>query len=114
MNLSEISGRESAIFSATAATAAVSAASRFRNLRLAGTLANSSSTITDVPSGQPASSTETGFPALNSMIIPVGLFFVRVIMRIFDTLDIAASASPRNPRVAIPSRSAAQLILLVA
>ena len=114
INLIDISGCDNAIFSTTDTMAMVSVISRFKNFIRAGVLKNSSSTITVVPSGQPTSSTETTVPPSLLSSVPVASSLCLVIIRSFDTEDIAASASPRKPRVKMLSRSFAVCSLLVA
>ena len=114
MSLKEISGFESAIFSTTALTAIASVTSFFKNLRLAGTFAKRFSTMTVVPSLAALSDTRRIFPPLASSIAPLCAPRGLDIILISETDAIAASASPLNPRVSIPSRSSASFILLVA
>ena len=114
MSLKAISGFESAIFSTTALTAIDSVTSFFKNFLLAGTLAKRFSTMTVVPSVAARSETLRIFPPLASSIAPLSAPLWREIILISETDAIAASASPRNPSVRMPSRSSAVRILLVA
>ncbi len=91
-----------------------SVCSERKNLRRAGTLKNRWRTSTDVPGGQPTSRTSWILPAAMRISVPVRSAARRVQSRNRATEVIAAKASPRNPRVAIRSRSFTSRILLVA
>ena len=67
-----------------------------------------------VPHGQPAGSSERTFPASRCNLTPSAAPCARVRRSIFDTAEIAASASPRKPRVPMQARSSFLRILLVA
>ena len=110
----DTSGLDKAIFSTTPVTATVSVEFFFRNLRRAGTLKNNSSTITVVPGAHPVSVTLTTLPPSQDKRAPNSASATLEKMRTRDTADMAARASPRKPRVAMPSRSFASRILLVA
>ena len=112
--LKAISGCESAAFSTAAPTAIASVVSFFRNFSLAGTLANRFSTIIVVPSDAPRSVNSPFAPPCISYMAPISASCGFEIILTSDTAQIAASASPRKPRVIILSRSAALCILLVA
>ena len=114
MNLIEISGRDIAVFSATPATARASEESFFRNFLLAGIFEKRFSTITVVPFLRAASEISVTLPYSALSMCPKRSSFFFDIIRILDTDEIAASASPLKPSVTIPSRSAAECILLVA
>ena len=67
-----------------------------------------------VPSGHPVSSTCPGTPPSRCREAPVWAPVCRVKISTRDTAEIAASASPRKPRVPMAARSAAVRSLLVA
>ena len=67
-----------------------------------------------VPSGAPASSTESGTPPSRCSEAPAEAPLCRVRMSVRLTADMAARASPRKPNVPIFPRSSAERILLVA
>ena len=114
MRRTAISGWERATRSTLAETAMDSVASRLRNLRRAGTFPNRFSTMMVVPSRQPRSEMPTICPPLISSIAPMSSSRRLDRIRISETEEMAARASPRNPRVRMPSRSSALRILLVA
>ena len=66
-----------------------------------------------VPSGQPAGLRSTTFPASNRRLTP-SASAVLVSKSILDTEAMAASASPRNPRVPMAAKSSLVRSLLVA
>src|SRR5437899_2711121 len=73
-----------------------------------------SATLTVVPAGNPAGLTPMSLPPANSMRVPSASASSRVSSSNRETAAIVGKASPRNPRVAIESRSSADLSLLVA
>ena len=95
-------------------TAAPSALSFFKYLSLAGVLKKRFFTIIVVPSGQPAASKDTVFPASSSTLVPVSASLSFVVSSTRLTEDMAARASPRKPRVAIASSPRSSRSLLVA
>ena len=84
------------------------------NFSRAGVLKNSSRTLRVVPRGQPASSRLTTAPASRVRAVPSASSSVRVSSSTRDTAEMAASASPRKPRVPMASRSRWVEILEVA
>ena len=56
-----------------------------------------------VPSGQPAGPMSWMSPAVSVTRVPLALPFSRVRSSIWDTAEMAASASPRKPIVAMAS-----------
>src|SRR5437667_235240 len=73
-----------------------------------------SATLTVVPAGSPAGFTPMSFPPANSMRVPSASVSSRVSSSSRETAAMVGNASPRNPSVAIESRSSADLSLLVA
>src|SRR6267378_4127528 len=73
-----------------------------------------SATLIVVPAGNPAGFTLTSLPPANSMRVPSASASSRVSSSSLDTAAIVGNASPRNPSVAIESRSSAERNLLVA
>ena len=67
-----------------------------------------------VPRGQPACSTGPATPPSRDREAPSGASWVRLITSMRETAEMAASASPRNPRVPMASRSYSVRSLLVA
>ena len=67
-----------------------------------------------VPSGAPISSFSAGTPPSITYLVPVRSSATLVTISTIETAAILASASPRNPKVSIKSRSLSCLILLVA
>ena len=67
-----------------------------------------------MPHGQPTGSSDRTFPASRCRRTPFSAPCARVRRSIFDTDEIAASASPRKPSVPMQARSSCLRILLVA
>ena len=67
-----------------------------------------------VPSGQPKGCISVISPASSMTSVPLSAPFCRVVRRIFDTAEMAASASPRKPIVRMASRSRSSRSLDVA
>jgi len=107
------SGRVSASSVTTSTAARVSVACARRNLRRAGVLKNSPRTVTVVPRCRAASSTASRLPPVTRSRVATSPSD-EVSSSNRDTDAIAGSASPRNPNVATPIRSAVSRILLVA
>ena len=93
---------------------APSVASFFRNLARAGTLKKRSLTTMVVPTGQPVSPQPVSSPASRESWTPSVRSAVRVKRSTRDTEAMAASASPRKPRVPMAARSRSVRILEVA
>ena len=91
-----------------------SACAAFRKRRRAGTLKNRSRTSSRVPSGQPHGIGSVSWPPSQRNSQPSRAPLRRLWMRARDTAPIDASASPRNPRLPMWSRSATSDSLLVA
>ena len=85
-----------------------------RNLRRAGVLKKSSSTVTLVPAASAAGAIGLTVPPSTSMRHACGLLLARDASASRDTDAIDASASPRNPSDAIASRSSTEPIFDVA
>jgi hypothetical protein len=85
-----------------------------RNFLRAGVLKKRSRIVIEVPSGSPASSTRMILPPLISRTVPAASSSARVSRCRRATEAIEGSASPRNPRVEMLSRSSVSLIFEVA
>ena len=85
-----------------------------RNFLRAGTLKNRSRTVMDVPAASAASSQRSILPPAISTSAPVDSSGDRVSSSSRETDAIEGSASPRNPSVAMESRSLTSRSLLVA
>ena len=85
-----------------------------KNARRAGTLAKSWCTSTVVPKAHPSGVTSPIWPPLTSIDAPCPAVGVRERSTTRATSLMDASASPRNPRVPMCSRSSATRNLLVA
>ncbi len=107
------SGRVSASSVTTSTAARVSVAWARRNLRRAGVLKKSPRTVTVVPRCRTASSTASRFPPVTRRRVDASPSD-EVSSSNRDTDAMAGNASPRNPNVATPIKSAASRILLVA
>ena len=84
------------------------------NFLRAGKLANNRRTVIVVPAPAPASPAETVSPSDTSTRAPCGLSGVLETSVTWETAAMLGSASPRNPRVDIASRSGTSVSLLVA
>ncbi len=85
-----------------------------RNLRRAGVLKNKSRTSTVVPDARAAGVTDDSVPPSDSICHACAASTVALHKRTRATDATEASASPRKPRLATPSRSSRLPILLVA
>ena len=93
---------------------AVSVLVAFKNLRRAGTALKSCATSMTVPTGIPQSFRSRSFPPFTVISVPCSALASRVRKTKRETEAIDGRASPRNPKLAIVSRSAVSRILLVA
>ena len=114
MKRSEMSGLPSAQRSAAERQAEVSVRSDFKNLSRAGVLKKRSRTLIVVPSGQPQGSIISMSPASTLMRTPSLAPRLRVVSSMCETAEIAASASPRKPKVPMASSPRSFCSLLVA
>jgi hypothetical protein len=106
------SGWASARVTTASPDARVSLAAERRNLRRAGVLKKRVRTTTVVPRWRTASDTRSRRPPLTLSSVPESPSEVVSVRR--ETDAMAGSASPRKPKVATPTRSAALRTLLVA
>ena len=114
MQRTETSGRPSAQRRAAWRQAAPSARSLLRNLRRAGVLKNSPRTEMLVPSGAPSGRISIMSPASRLMYVPSAAPCSQVLSSMRETLEMAASASPRKPSVSMRSSPRSSASLLVA
>ena len=85
-----------------------------RNFRRAGTFSNRDSTLTDVPTVQPAGPLFSTSPQRSWTSVPTASEAGRLVIITLDTDATLGSASPRKPIVVTDSRSSGEVSLLVA
>jgi len=108
------SGREMAMRVRVSPTWPASVSALRRNFSRAGVLKKSCSTLMTVPGAMPQAFTSFTRPPSTMISVPSWLSASRLASRKRETEAMEGRASPRKPRVLMPSRSLSLLILLVA